>query len=62
MPMYRSPQINLYVADVPRSVGFYERLGFAETFRTPSEGAPIHVELVLDGFKIDPIELVQARD
>lgn len=30
------------------SIGIY-LLGFTETFRTPSEGAPIHVELRLGG-------------
>jgi catechol 2,3-dioxygenase-like lactoylglutathione lyase family enzyme len=59
--MYRSPQINVYVADVLRSVRFYERLGFAETFRTPREGVPVHVELVLDGFKIGVADVASAR-
>jgi catechol 2,3-dioxygenase-like lactoylglutathione lyase family enzyme len=59
--MFRSPQINVYVADVPRSVAFYEQLGFAETFRTPAEGVPIHVELVLDGFKLGVASVASAR-
>lgn len=59
--MFRSPQINLYTADLPRSVAFYERLGFAETFRTPSEGTPIHVELALDGFTIGIADVESAR-
>jgi glyoxylase I family protein len=59
--VFRSPQINLYVDDLPRSVAFYERLGFAETFRTPVEGTPIHVELVLDGFTIGIADVVSAR-
>ena len=50
--MFSAPQVNIYSADVVRSVGFYRGLGFEETFRTPTEGEPIHVELVLDGFKI----------
>ena len=48
--MFSSPQVNLYSADVERSVAFYERLGLTESFRTPLEGGPIHVELRLDGF------------
>ena len=48
----RNPMINLYSYDVIRLVSFYERLGFRETFRTPEHGAPVHVELNLDGFKI----------
>jgi hypothetical protein len=35
-----------------RLVGFYEGLGFRETFRTPEEGTPIHVGVTLDGFTI----------
>jgi len=50
--VFSAPQVNIYSADVVRSVGFYRSLGFEETFRTPSEGVPIHVELVLDGFKV----------
>lgn len=45
---FRNPQINLYVADVEASARFYrEAFGFAETFRTPKEGAPVHVEVRL---------------
>jgi predicted enzyme related to lactoylglutathione lyase len=49
---FRSPQINVYTHDVGRLVAFYEGLGFRETFRTPKDGEPIHVELGLDGFTI----------
>jgi hypothetical protein len=48
----RSPAINIYSHDVMRLVGFYERLGFRETFRTPEQGRPVHVELSLEQFKI----------
>ncbi len=48
--MFRNPQINIYSHDILRLVTFYERLGFRETFRTPREGSPIHVELTLDQF------------
>ena len=50
--MFRSPAINLYTHDVARLVAFYEGLGFAESFRTPPAGAPVHVELALDGVKV----------
>jgi uncharacterized glyoxalase superfamily protein PhnB len=50
--MFRNPAINVYSHDVLRLVSFYEGLGFRETFRTPTEGTPVHVELVLDGFTI----------
>ena len=50
--MFSTPQVNIYSQDVVRSVDFYRSIGFEETFRTPREGAPIHVELELDGFKL----------
>lgn len=50
--MFRDPMINIYSHDVSRLVVFYERLGFEETFRTPSQGAPVHVEVSLDGLRI----------
>jgi catechol 2,3-dioxygenase-like lactoylglutathione lyase family enzyme len=49
---FSAPQVNLYSDDVPRAVGFYRGLGFEETFRTPAEGEPIHVELALDDLKL----------
>src|SRR5512140_339798 len=48
----RTPQVTLYSRDLPRAVSFYEALGFREAFRYPSEGAPEHVELLLDGFSL----------
>jgi catechol 2,3-dioxygenase-like lactoylglutathione lyase family enzyme len=50
--MFRTPAINIYSHDVMRLVTFYEGLGFRETFRTPKQGAPVHVEVSLDGFVI----------
>jgi len=50
--VFRSPAINIYSRDVMRLVAFYELLGFRETFRTPKEGTPVHVEVTLDGFTI----------
>jgi predicted enzyme related to lactoylglutathione lyase len=44
--------INIYSHDVMRLVRFYASLGFQETFRTPDEGTPVHVEMALDGFTI----------
>ena len=44
---------NLYTRDIEAGLRFYgDLLGFAETFRTPAEGVPEHVELELNGFKI----------
>ena len=50
--MFSTPQVNIYSEDVARLVDFYRAFGFEETFRTPKEGEPIHVELVLDGFTV----------
>ncbi len=44
--------INIYSHDVMSLVSFYERLGFRETFRTPAQGTPAHIELSLDQFKV----------
>jgi predicted enzyme related to lactoylglutathione lyase len=49
---FRTPSINIYSHDVMRLVKFYEGIGFRETFRTPKEGEPDHVELKLDQFTI----------
>ena len=46
--MTRSVMTNLYTADVERAVAFYrDQLDGSETFRTPAEGRPSHVELRL---------------
>jgi lactoylglutathione lyase len=43
--------VNLYTADIEAALRFYrDLLGFKETFRTPREGTPEHVELTLNGF------------
>lgn len=51
-PAFRNPMINIYSRDLVRLAAFYERLGFRETFRTPVAGAPVHVEMTLDDFRI----------
>jgi catechol 2,3-dioxygenase-like lactoylglutathione lyase family enzyme len=50
--VFSAPQINIYSDDIERSLEFYRDLGFEETFRTPPDGTPVHVELMLDGFKL----------
>lgn len=61
--MFHSPQINLYVADVDASVGFYrDLLGFTETFRTPERGTPIHVELRLGELTLGLAAIESVRD
>src|SRR4029079_17067696 len=45
---YTNPSVNYYVEDVEVAVRFYtEHFGFIETFRTPKEGTPDHVEIKL---------------
>jgi lactoylglutathione lyase len=45
--------VNLYTRDIESGLRFYrDTLGFQETFRTPREGTPEHVELTLQGFSI----------
>jgi lactoylglutathione lyase len=51
--MYVTGLVNLYTRDIEAGLHFYrDLLGFAETFRTPAEGVPSHVEFQLGGFKI----------
>jgi predicted enzyme related to lactoylglutathione lyase len=50
--MIQNPSINIFSRDVERLSGFYQRVGFKETFRTPKEGTPSHVEVTLDDFTI----------
>ena len=51
--MYVSALVNLYTRDIEAGLHFYrDLLGFTETFRTPVEGIPEHVELQLNGFTI----------
>ena len=52
MSLFKTPQIVLFSKDLNRASEFYRQLGFAEVFRTPSEGTPIHVDLALDGYRI----------
>ena len=51
--MLTSGLINLYTRDIEAAVAFYENLlGFSETFRTPTEGVPEHVEFEIAGLKL----------
>lgn len=51
--MFATALVNLYTNDIEAGIGFYrDLLGFDETFRTPREGIPEHVELALNGFTI----------
>jgi lactoylglutathione lyase len=45
--------VNLYTRNIDAGIHFYsDLLGFKETFRTPKEGTPDHVELILNGFGV----------
>jgi lactoylglutathione lyase len=51
--MFVTALVNLYTGDIETGLRFYrDLLGFEETFRTPREGTPEHVELKLNGFTI----------
>ena len=61
--LFRDPQVNYYVEDVERSVRFYVDLfNFEETFRTPTEGMPEHVELRLGGLILGLASNESARN
>lgn len=51
--MFTSGFVNLYTADIEGGLRFYrDLLGFEETFRTPREGTPEHIELTMNGFAL----------
>lgn len=52
MGHFRTPQVVLFTRDINRAVSFYGALGFDEAFRIPRAGTPIHVDLVLDGYRL----------
>ena len=51
--MFVAGLVNLYTRHIEAGLRFYrDLLGFTETFRTPAEGVPEHVELGLNGFTV----------
>lgn len=62
MPTFRSPQVVVFSPAVERLAAFYQGLGFEEVFRTPPEGDPIHVDLVLDGYRLGIASVASTRD
>ncbi|HZN73198.1 MAG TPA: VOC family protein [Micromonosporaceae bacterium] len=62
MSIFRTPQVVLFSDDLPRAVAFYLGLGFTETFRVPTEGEPIHVDLILDGYRLGIATVASSRD
>jgi len=61
---FRTPQVVLFSRDLERAAAFWTGAGFAEVFRTPSrgEGPPIHVDLVLDGYRLGLATERSTRD
>ncbi len=55
------PEVILFSSDVARASAFYRRLGFRETFRVPTDGPPIHVDLELDGYRIGFASMTSSR-
>jgi len=59
---FRDPVVNIYIRDVERVAAFYrENFGFVESFRTPKEGPPAHVELRLGPFVLGLASVEAAR-
>ncbi len=55
--------VNLYTRDIEAGIRFYrDLLGFEETFRTPLDGLPAHVELRLNGFTVGLGTVEAARE
>lgn len=51
--MFTTGFVNLYTNDIESGIRFYcDLLGFRETFRTPKEGVPEHVEFALERFTL----------
>ena len=51
--MFAEGLVNIYTRDIEAGLRFYRDLpGFTETFRSPAEGVPEHVELRLGGFTV----------
>lgn len=49
--MYSNGLVNLYTRDMQAGMHFYgDLLGLDETFRTPNEGTPEHIEFRAGGF------------
>jgi len=60
--MITSGLVNVYTEDIEAGVRFYRDLvGLRETFRTPREGVPEHVEFAAGGFVIGLGAVAAAR-
>ena len=62
---FTKPATNYYVENVEVAAQFYiEHFGFVETFRTPQQGTPVHIEITLGSFVlgIESQEASQTMD
>ncbi|WP_460795854.1 mycothiol transferase [Nocardioides pacificus] len=51
--MITSGMVNVFTGDMEAAIVFYrDRLGLAETFRTPASGTPEHIEFAAGGFTL----------
>jgi lactoylglutathione lyase len=51
--MFADALINVYTRDIQAAAHFYgDLLGLTETFRTPAEGVPAHIEFRVGGFTL----------
>lgn len=60
--MFRNPQVVLFSQDVERLADFYKGIGFTETFRVPTDGEPIHIDVVLDDYLIGIASVDSTRN
>ncbi len=60
--MFKTPQIVLFSRDLEKAGDFYRALGFQEVFRTPPEGTPIHLDLMLDGYRLGLASGLSTRE
>ena len=59
---FEGGQSNYYAQDVEKLVAFYcENFGFKESYRTPTEGTPEHVEIRLGDYLIGLSSVDAAR-
>lgn len=60
--MITSGLVNLFTRDIEASIRFHrDTLGLRETFRTPAEGTPEHVEMAAGGFTLGLGSVEAAR-
>ena len=59
---FQNPALNFFARDVVKTVHFYtDLLGFTETFRTPRDGLPVHVEMRLGQFLLAVTSIEAAK-